>query len=302
MMETETEMRHPMDRVEWPVDVPVGPDAPVGVAVVSFNTMELTAQMIYSLFRHVRTPRFRLVVVDNASTDGSAQMLQTLADAGLCDVILNNDQRYHGPGLNQALDHLALRQKASDVGDRIGYVWVLDSDCMATRNDALSASTDLMRRTGAGIVGQRIYDRWHHGDIMGLHSLLLDPQQVWRAPITPFQEHGSPSDALQHSAAAAGVKAAEFPFTRDGYAVHLGRGTLRAIAEADDRANRYYNWARDHREPHFMEQHDAPARYSELLRRFTTDIGDNLTPASLTAVCARFSSTTSTASARARTK
>jgi Glycosyl transferase family 2 len=279
-----------MDRIAWPDNVPVGPDTRVGVAVVSHNTMDLTAQTVYSLFRHVRTPRFHLVVVDNASTDGSAQMLQALAHAGLCEVILNSEQRYHGPGLNQAVNHLAQRQTTVAANDRVGHLWVLDSDCMVTRNDALSASADLMRHTGAGIVGQRIYDRWHHGDIMGLHCLLLDPRQVWRAPITPFQEDGSPSDALQHSAAQAGVGAAEFPFTRDGYAVHLGRGTLRAIAESGERDNRYYGWASDHREPHFMEQDDAPARYGELLRRFTAEVGD-ITPASIVEACARYTST-----------
>jgi glycosyltransferase involved in cell wall biosynthesis len=279
-----------MDRVEWPVDVPAGPEALVGVVVVSFNTMDLTAQTIYSLFRHVRAPRFHLVVVDNASTDGSAQMLEALAEAGLCEVILNSDQRYHGPGLNQAIDHLARRQRAVVADERVGYLLVLDSDCMVTRGDALSASADLMRRSGAGIVGQRSHDRWHHGDIMGLHCLLLDPQQVWRAPVMPFQEHGSPSDELQLSAAHVGVTAAEFPFTRDGYAVHLGRGTLRAIAEADDRGNRYFDWARDHSEPHFMEQHDAPTRYVEFLRRFTAEVGD-LTPASIIAACTHYATT-----------
>jgi glycosyltransferase involved in cell wall biosynthesis len=259
----------------------------VGVAVVSHNTRDLTAQTIYSLFRYVRVPRFHLVVVDNASTDGSAQLLRPLAEAGLCEVILNSDQRYHGPGLNQAIDHLARRQRAVPDGDRVGYVWVLDSDCMVTRDDALSASADLMRRSGAGIVGQRTYDRWHHGDIMGLHCLLLDPRQIWREPITPFQEDGSPSDALQHSAAQAGVTAADFPFTSGGYAVHLGRGTLRAIAEADDRSNRYLDWARTHHEPHFMEQSDAPARYGELLRQFTAEVGD-ITPASMVTACAHY--------------
>lgn len=276
-----------MDRVEWPIDAPAGPRAPVGVVTVSFNTRELTAQMIYSLFRHIQAPRFHLVVVDNASTDGSAPMLQALADAGLCEAVFNAEQRYHGPGLNQAIDHLARRQRMVDAGERIGYLWVLDSDCMVTRDDALSASTDLMRRTGAGIVGQPVHDRWHQGEIMGLHCLLIDPRQVWRAPVAAFEEHGSPSDALQRTAAAAGITAAGFPFTRDGYAVHLGRGTLRAIAEAGDRDNRYYGWAREHREPHFMEHRDAPGRYGELVRQFTAEVGE-LTADSIVAACARY--------------
>lgn len=275
-----------MERNQWPSDLSVLPDAPVGVAVVSYNTMNLTAQVIYSLFRHVRTLRFRLVVVDNASTDGSAAMLQALADAGLCEVILNREQRYHGPGLNQAFNHLARRQATVSANERIASVWVLDSDCMVVRDDALPAAVDLMRRSGAGLIGQWIDDQWHHGDMMGLHSLLLDPHRVWRDPITSFQEHGSPSEALQLSAARAGVSAVEFPFTRAGYVVHLGRGTLRAIADAEDRGNRYFAWAADHREPHFMEQEGAAARYLDFLAEFTDDVGP-LTPAALVTACAR---------------
>jgi hypothetical protein len=52
-----------VDRVEWPIDALAGAQAPVGVVTVSFNTRELTAQMIYSLFRHIQAPRFHLVVV-----------------------------------------------------------------------------------------------------------------------------------------------------------------------------------------------------------------------------------------------
>ncbi len=81
--------------------------------MVSFNTMDLTAQMIYSLFRHVRIPRFRLVVVDDASTDGSAPMLQALADANLCEVIFDNDQRYR-----RATPPACFPEDAESVGRR----------------------------------------------------------------------------------------------------------------------------------------------------------------------------------------
>jgi pimeloyl-ACP methyl ester carboxylesterase len=257
-----------------------GEDAPVGVVMVNFNTRSITAQAIYSLFRNVPEPAFRLVVVDNASTDGSTAMLEAVAAAGLCEVILNAEQRYHGPGLNQAVDHLA----AHPAGVR--YVWVLDSDCIVLRPDTLSTAVTLMAASGAGLVGQWTFDAWHDGDMMGLHCLLLDPAQVWRDPVAPFAEHGSPSRDLQRSAMAAGIRAQELAFTRDGYVVHLGRTTLRAVVHDGSRDNRYFDWATTHYEPHFMGEPDSPARYAAFLAEFTADVGD-LTPDNLVAACQR---------------
>lgn len=278
-----------MSRYDWPAGLPVGSSAPVGVVMVSFNTVVLTAQVIYSLYRNVRRPAFHLVVVDNASGDGSAQMLQAAADAGLCEVMLNAEQRYHGPGLNQGIDYLAQRQATVTEAERVGYVWILDSDCVVTREDSLSNAVDLMGRTHAGLVGQWTFDEWHQGDMMGLHCLLIDPRLVWRAPIARFEEGGSPSEDLQRCAAQAGIRAADFPFTRDGYAVHLGRATLRSVAQTGDRDNRYFDWATEHQEPHFMGEPDAPQRYATFLREFTADVGP-LTPANLVAACLKYRS------------
>jgi glycosyltransferase involved in cell wall biosynthesis len=249
--------------------------------MVSFNTCVVTAQAIYALFRSVAAPSFRLVVVDNGSTDGSASMLAALAEAGLADVILNLEQRYHGPGLNQAMERLA-----TGPGAAVRYVWVLDSDCLVLRADALSAAVDLMQATGAGLVGQWLDDAWHPRDMLGLHCLLLDPWQVWRDPVVPFEEHGSPSVALQRSAFAIGVTAAELPFTRDGYVVHLGRTTLRSLLAGDERDNRYFDWAGTHHEPHFAGEPEGPARYAAFLRDLRADVGE-LATESLIAACRR---------------
>jgi hypothetical protein len=256
---------------QWPESRPSTVDR-VGVVMVSHNTLAVTAQALYALLHTVRTPPLRPVVVDNASDDGSAQLLTALADAGLCEVLVNREQRYHGPALTQAMDHLAATQEA---GRRVGAVWVLDSDCVVLRSDALSAGVELMGRTGAGLVGQWSHDRWHRpGELLGLHCLLLDPARVWRDPVAPFEEDGSPSRRLQDTARRAGITAAELPFTRDGYAVHLGRSTLRAVLHGDDRDNRYYDWARTHAEPHFMGEPDAPARYATFLARYTDAVGE----------------------------
>jgi hypothetical protein len=144
-----------------------------------------------------------------------------------------------------------------------------------------------MATTGAGMIGQWSVDRWHRpGELLGLHCLLLDPAQVWRDPVVPFEDDGSPSRRLHESARRSGITAAELPFTRDGYAVHLGRTTLRAVLRDDDRSNRYFDWARTHAEPHFMEEPAAPARYAAFLARFTDEVGE-LTAERLIAACRR---------------
>ncbi|HLZ08347.1 MAG TPA: glycosyltransferase [Chloroflexota bacterium] len=276
-------------RATWPLGLPVAEDAPVGIVVVNYNTRNLIAQLVYSLYRQIRRPRFQLVVVDNASSDGSAELLEELSAAGLCVALLNSEQRYHGPGLNQGFDYLAARQSLVAEENRLRFLWVLDSDCVVIRPDALSAAVDVMHITRAGLVGQWEFDEWHQGDMMGLHSLLVDPLLVWQDEIEPFQEHGNPSEALQICAARAGILTAEFPFTRDGYVIHLGRGTLRSVAQNNERSNQYFTWATAHNRPHFMLEKEGPARYERFLAEFRADVGD-VTAESLIRACAHYHS------------
>jgi hypothetical protein len=56
--------------------------------MVSYNTLAVTAQAVYAVSR---TAPARLVVVDNASTDGYAELFTALADADLCEVIANHE-------------------------------------------------------------------------------------------------------------------------------------------------------------------------------------------------------------------
>jgi len=267
----------------WPHRDSRAPEGRPGIVVVNYNTRRLVAQLIYSLYRTLRPPAFSLVVVDNGSTDGSAKLLSAIAAAGLCDLIRNPDNRYHGPGLNQGMSYLAqATQQAGAVP--IGSVWLLDSDCVVLRPDALSAPCAVMRDTGAALVGQRGYDTSDADELLGLHSLLIDPAQVWQPTIPPFQDHGSPSEALQRSCAQAGLLAVDFPYTRDGYVLHLGRGSLREIVATGDRTNRHYEWATTHNEPHFALEVDAPAAYAAFQAAFARDV-PTLDAASLIRAC-----------------
>jgi len=48
----------------------------VSVLIVSYNTRDLTLACLRSVFRHASTERYQVIVVDNASSDGSAEAIE----------------------------------------------------------------------------------------------------------------------------------------------------------------------------------------------------------------------------------
>jgi glycosyltransferase involved in cell wall biosynthesis len=278
-------------RVAWPTDASEG--RRVGIVVASFNTRRLIAQLVYSLYRILGAREFtQLVVVDNASADGSQELLGALHDAGLLHLIRSRRQRYHGPALTHGISWLARRQGTVTARERIDYVWVLDSDVIVLRADTVRDALRVLERTGAAAVGQRLgdpaYNRLlhHNTEMLNPCSLLLDPARIWRDPIPPFLEGGAPSSALQVAADGLGLRLVEFPFVEDGYLLHLGRGTLREIADRGDEANRYYAWAVEHREYHFGGRADGCELLASFTALFDAEVGD-LTEDALVAACVR---------------
>ncbi|CAA9569886.1 MAG: hypothetical protein AVDCRST_MAG87-2306 [uncultured Thermomicrobiales bacterium] len=258
----------------WPVApasaAPGVTPATTAIVTVNHNTGDLIAQLIWSLYRVLGLDGFaRILVVDNASTDGSRPILRALADGGLIDLIAMDYNPYHGPGLNDAFDHLATSRHNGRTP--IDAVWVLDSDCVVLRPDTVGIATRAMTETNAALVGQPVWDRWNAGTF-GLHALLVDPAQVWREPIASFAEHGEPSRNLQESVIAAGLTMTPFPFTADGHIVHLGRGTLARVAAMEERDNRYFAWAKDHSAPHFAQEPSADRAYAAIHAAFRRDV------------------------------
>jgi glycosyltransferase involved in cell wall biosynthesis len=284
-----------LQRTAWPIDSgTTGAERPrVGIVVASFNTRRLTAQLVFSLYRLLGRSEFaQIVVVDNASTDGSRELLDALHEAGLIHLIRNRSQRYHGPALTQGISWLARRQCMVAAHERLDYVWVLDSDVIVLRPDTVRDALPLFKRSDAAAVGQKTgdptYNRLLRTNPEMLHpcSLMLDPARIWRDPIPPFLEDGAPSTALQVAADAHGLRLVHFPFVEDGYLLHLGRGTLREVADGDETSNRYYEWAVDHRDYHFAGRPDGAELLAAFANVFDAEVGE-LTPADLVAACLR---------------
>jgi glycosyltransferase involved in cell wall biosynthesis len=97
-----------------------------------------------------------VVIVDNGSSDGSRELLEQAAAAGLCTLLPYKDNRFHGPALNQGLSYLAKR--ATNTRQGPDWVWILDSDRAVAWPDALLRAADAARAAGASLVGEYRWD------------------------------------------------------------------------------------------------------------------------------------------------
>jgi hypothetical protein len=279
-------------RTTWPpTPDPEGGARRVGIVVVNFNTARLISQLLFSLYRVLGRSEFAMVVVvDNGSTDGSREVLESLAEAQLIHLVANAEQQYHGPALNQGISWLADRQAAAEPAQQIRYVWLLDSDVVVLRRDTARDALAAFDGTGAAAVGQ-IQDNpmtrralRNNPSMLSPFSLILDPGQMWQPSIPPFLDDGAPATGMQVAADADGLRLVSFPFVERSYLIHLGRGTLRAIAESGDTTNRFYAWAAGHNEPYYMGQEGAASAYQKFGEAFDEEVRD-LTPERVTAAC-----------------
>jgi hypothetical protein len=253
----------------WP---PAQSEAPAGVVIasVNYNTKGLIAQLLWSAYRFLGDTVQSVVIVDNGSTDGSVELLQEVATAGLCELIVNRENRHHGPALSQAISYVAQTQPSRHTSRP--WLWLLDSDCLLARADAATAAIDAAVAAQAALVGEAYWNRWNDRYQFSGFSLLLDPAQVWRAAIGPIPDGGDPIGEFEQACRVYGVPALSFPFTQEGYLIHLGRSTLAAVRQRAETSNPLYEWAQDHHEPHFQEVTNAQSRHAELVSEFNEQV------------------------------
>lgn len=77
----------------------------VSMVVVTYKNLALTKQCLTSLLENTTQPRFELLVVDNASGDGTAEYLQELAGADTrIRLVLNDENLGFAAAVNQGLE------------------------------------------------------------------------------------------------------------------------------------------------------------------------------------------------------
>jgi glycosyltransferase involved in cell wall biosynthesis len=258
----------------------------VAIVFVSYNTIDLTAQLLFSLFRVLGKEHFSdVVAVDNNSTDGSRELLEQFAAHGMIELIANRHQHYHGPALNQAIRFLARQQHTRSRGKKTRYIWVLDSDVIILRNDAVKDAVDFIREQGAAAIGEFQYDALPDG-YAHISSLLIDPTLAWKRHIAPFDNTGAPGANFQTSLRRYDMKVCDFPYRTEHYLLHLARGTLKSIYTRDDQSNLFYQWAASHTEHHYHGTPDGRQIHKRFLELFNQEVTE-LTGEILLAACTK---------------
>jgi hypothetical protein len=104
----------------------------------------------------------------------------------------------------------------------------------------------------------------------------VDPAALREPEVAPFTDGGDPAWELLTSAERTGLRLANFPFAAGGYLIHLGRGSLAAVASSTDPSHPLYSWAIEQHELHYNGIDAARDRHTRILRRFRSEVGPDL--------------------------
>lgn len=116
--------------------------ARTSVIVVTYNNLALTRACLDSLEHNCESPALEIIVVDNASSDGSAEFLTEWAAGSGQTLILNTDNRGFAAANNQGL--------AVANGD---YLVLLNNDTQVTSGWAHTLQRHLQRNPELGLIG-----------------------------------------------------------------------------------------------------------------------------------------------------
>lgn len=107
----------------------------IATVVVTYNRIDKLMQCISALQSQTYND-FDILIIDNASTDGTAERLKPLADEGIVNYYNTGANLGGAGGFNFGM------KKAVEAG--YGYVWIMDDDCYP-EPDALAALADADR-------------------------------------------------------------------------------------------------------------------------------------------------------------
>lgn len=149
------------------MDMEIGQDIfqtpEISVAVIAMNCKDHCKRLLDSFKKPLANIPHEIVFVDNASTDGTIEMLKS----DYSDVVLIKNDRNNGVALarNQALKKC-----------RGNYIYIVDADCEFQEGDFLAAIKYLKENPDVGLLGFRLY--YPNGDLQDTGRTLPTPMDL----------------------------------------------------------------------------------------------------------------------------
>lgn len=133
------------------------PAAPmIAVIIVNYRTGPLVLECLESLeVERLAGANLRVVVVDNASADGSAQLIAAALEErswSWASLVRSPRNRGFGDGCNQGIDH-ALGRHPGGSGERPALVWLLNPDTQVRPGASHALARFMDEHRAAGIAG-----------------------------------------------------------------------------------------------------------------------------------------------------
>lgn len=130
----------------------------VSIIIVNYNTLELTKNTIESVFEKTKDINYEIILVDNASVDGSVEFFEKNY-SGKIIFIKSNENLGFGRANNKGIE------KAKGK-----YIFLLNSDTLLI-NNAIKILFDFMEKNNdVGICGGNLFDK----NLLPTHSFRLN--------------------------------------------------------------------------------------------------------------------------------
>lgn len=151
------------------------------ISLVSFNTRDLLRRCLASIFKHTRGIRFEVIVVDNASGDGSAEMVKQ--DFPRVKLIRNKTNKWYTGANNQALKlakgkyFLILNSDTHLVNNSLKVL----TDYLGKNPDVAAVEPCQLNESGRPLPTASRHNRWWLDlvGLTGLHRLFKPKALGW---------------------------------------------------------------------------------------------------------------------------
>ncbi len=228
----------------------------VVMIVVNFNTLHYLKMMLLSLCGQTAVNRIRaIIIIDNASRDGSCHFLQKLRESGLrIYIVQRRRESSHARNLRKGIQELRKMEKSGAIEPHDTYL-IIDPDVLFLRKETLAEAVNAFERQQAALLGEMRTGNYEIPEAQA--SFLLIRAHAYHARQThPFVNHGAPALWLQRSLRSQGFRLCDFPLNKNGYILHRGRSAV----ERTRRYSKLHAYATVTRaNPHYMGLPDGAA-------------------------------------------